>query len=467
MKQGWVLSAVSALALSLAGGLSSASAESLKDAIAMTYAQNPTLMRQRALQRANDETYVQARSNLGPTVSLGGSVGYTDTRAPVFDRSSTALSVTANQNLFASGGLSASVDAAKADVYAGQQNLHSVESDVLFSTISIYTAVRRDQEALAISEENRNVLKRQLDETQAMFDAGQLTRTDVAQSQARLAASEASLASVKSQLDSDRAAYRAIVGQSPVALEAEPELPNLPATFEEALKLSEAKNFDLLAALKSQDAAEARLHAARSVYGPTVSLSATGSQIAPTNRLGDLDANKSASASLRFSIPLFASGANQSSVRQASESLSAARQSVEIARRGVIQSLSQAWSQMLAARAATTSNEEQVRAAQIAAEGVKTEHQVGLRTNIEVLNAEQELRSAQLSLIEARRNQYLAASQVLSVSGGLTAQAFVPDIEVYDAGDNFKTVAKSGWTPIVPVVKAVDGAASKLINGGR
>lgn len=453
---------VSLLALMGAVLATHSMAESLKDAIALAYSQNPNISRERALQRANDEQLVKARSRMGPTVTVGGAVNYQDTPAPYYGRSSTGLNVNAEQVLFTSGGLTASVDATKASVLAGQQSLKSAENELVFNVVSIYTAVRRDQEALLIAQENYNVLKRQLDETKAMFDAGQLTRTDVAQSEARLAASEAYLASARAQLDTDRAAYRALVGQAPVSLEPEPALPALPNSYEAALAQAEANNPDLQAAMLAEDSANAQLRAAKSAYGPSVSLSASGANSAPTSRLGDLDANKSATASVRFSVPLYSSGANASGVRAAQENVFAARQTVEIARRGITQTLSQAWSQMLAAKAATEANEQQVRAAQIAAEGVRTEYQVGLRTNIEVLNAEQELRSAQLSLLDARRAHYLATARVLVVTGGLTAKTMVPDIEEYDPMANFKKAERAGWSPFEPVVRTLDGAAQKV-----
>lgn len=456
--------AVSVLALTMtAVGSFSAQAESLNDAIAMAYAQNPTLQRSRATQRATDETYVQTRSQLGPNLSASVSSTYNDLPNFTGDRSSTSAGITANQTLFASGGIASSLDASRANVMAGQQSLRSTESGVLLDVISVYTAVRRDQRALQISQDNYDILKQQLDQTQAQFDAGQLTRTDVAQSQARLSASAASLASTQAQLDSDRASYVAVVGQAPVALDPEPVLPGLPVDFNTALDAAEKNNPDLQSALFGADALKARVRAERSVFGPTVSLSATTGGNVPGFEVGDIADNDATSASLRLSIPLFSAGLNGSRVRQATENYNAQLSVVDSTRRQVVASVSQAWSQMLAARSAVSSNQEQVKAATVAAEGVKVEQQVGLRTNIEVLNAQQELKSAQLSLVEAERNQYVAASQLLSVMGGMTAKAFVPDIEVYDPQEHFNDVKSKGWTPLEPVVHALDG----LVAGGN
>ncbi len=249
----------------------SASAETLSDAIAMAYSQSPVLGKARAQQRATDEGYVQTRSQFGPSLSLSADQSYAD-RAQTLtgDRSLQAVSLSASQTLFASGGLSASLDASKATVQSGQEGLRSAESTLLLNVISVYTAVQRDQQSLQISQDNYDILKQQLDQTQAQFEAGQLTRTDVAQSQARLSASAAGLASAQAQLDSDRASYVAIVDQAPVALEATPDLPGMPSDFNGALDTAQKNNPDLAAAQFADDAALARIKEARSTFGPSV-----------------------------------------------------------------------------------------------------------------------------------------------------------------------------------------------------
>ncbi len=464
--------AISRIALAAGIGIAAmsfaavAEAESLADAIAMAYSQNPGLGRARAQQRATDEGYVQTRSNFGPALSLSASQSYSD-RGQNFagDRSFQTVGLSASQTIFASGGLSASLEASKASVRAGQEDLRSTESSLLLNVVSVYTAVRRDQDALRISQDNYDVLKGQLDQTQAQFEAGQLTRTDVAQSQARLSASAAGLASAQAQLDSDRASYIAIVGQAPTALDPVPDLPGVPVDFNTALSSAEKNNPDLAAAQYADDAAAARVKVERSAFGPTVGLSVNAGKSGTAGHLGS--ALEDTSATVRVSVPLFSSGLNGSRVRQAMENETASRLAVEQTRRSVTSTVSQAWSNMIAARSAVTSNLEQVKAAQIASEGVKTEQQVGLRTNIEVLNAEQELKSAQLDLINAQRGQYVAAAQLLSVTGGLTAQAFVPTLQTYDPQKNFNKVQAKGWTPIVPVVHAIDGAAEGLLGNGR
>ncbi len=456
---------LSVLALMAGGSWAGlASAETLTDAIAMAYASNPTIQRQRALQRAQDETYVQARSSLGPSLNAGADVGYNDLPDLSGNRSTTSLTLSASQPIFASGALVSTLDAAKADVLAGQEGLRSVEQSVLLNVISVYTAVRRDQEALRIRQENYEVLKRQLDEANARFSVGDNTRTDVAQSEARLAASQASLAQAKAQLDTSRASYIAIVGQAPTNLEPETALPNVPTDFDLALNAAEKYNPDLNSALFAEAAARARVKAARSNLGPTVGLSASYGAFAPTNDFNNLDNRDAASATLRLSIPLFSAGFNTSRIRQAAEGHTAQKMTVEESRRGVIQDTSSSWAQMQAAKSATAANQEQVRATRLAAEGVKMEFQVGLRTNIEVLNAEQEYRSAQLALINAQRDEYVASSQLLAVMGSLNARELVPQAEVYDPAKNFDRVKNKGMT-IEPVIRAIDGLGAGVTDG--
>ncbi|MGZ3306693.1 MAG: TolC family protein, partial [Asticcacaulis sp.] len=301
-RNAWAFLAASTLAIAVSGAVP-VHAESLRDAIALAYAQNPTLARQRAQQRATDESYVQARSGMGPAVGAGLSDNYSRSPQALGGTVSTVTgSVSLNQTLFTSGNLASQLTAANATVKAGQESLRSVEEGVLLDVISAYTAVRRDQEALEISQTNYNVLKQQLNQTQAQFDAGQLTRTDVAQSQARLSQSEASLAQAQARLDTDRATYVQVVGQAPTALEAEPDLPGLPADFNSALAAAESNNPDLGAAQYAAAAAHARVGEARSAFGPQVSLSASTDQVALANHLGS-SVNES-SAGLRLSIPL-------------------------------------------------------------------------------------------------------------------------------------------------------------------
>ncbi|WP_269716405.1 TolC family outer membrane protein [Caulobacter sp. NIBR2454] len=474
-----------ACSIGLVAGVGGAHAETLAEAIALAYQTNPTLQGQRANQRALDESYVQARTGYRPTVSgaLGasyshikpGSPGQIDTNGDGVpdvtvggstENNTGSASLTVSQPLYTGGRVSSEVAAAEADVNAGRQNLRSVEQSVVGSVIQSYVDVRRDQERLRISQENVAVLQRQLDESNARFEVGEITRTDVAQSQARLAAARANLASSQAQLAVSRAAYAAVVGQNPGDLAAEPSLAQvLPATVDQAFDSAEQQNPQILAADFTEQASRARVAAAKAAHRPTIGLAGT---LGYTGHADPFDADeydRQIRLSATANVPIFTGGLNSSRVRAAVERNNAARIAIETARRQVLQQVSASWNQLLGARANLVANEEQVRAARIAFEGVRQENQVGLRTTLDVLNAEQELRNAELALVTARRDEYVAASTVLSASGRLEARAIAADVPAYDPVVNFRKASTSvGWVPWEPVVAGVDKIGAPAIG---
>ncbi len=443
------------MGLVLSIGASAASAESLLDAVTLAYQTNPTLQQQRASQRAVDEEYVQARSSLRPQITASASAS----RSQGFGAtSSTASSVgiTATTPLLTGGRIVTAVDAAQADILQGRENLRTVESSVLASVIQAYVDVRRDIEALNINQENVKVLQRQLEETQARFDVGELTRTDVAQAQARLAAAQSSLSAAEAQLSVSRAAYAALVGQAPTDLTPEPLLPGVPATFDEAMDIAQKENPGLRASEYAQQATRARVAAARADYLPSVSVTASyGVQTSPTLGL-PLQDRDSLRATASVSVPLFTGGLTASRVRAALERDNAALSAIDGQRRTVLQSVSQAWARVISTKASLASNIEQVKAATIAAEGVRQEAQVGLRTTLDVLNAEQELRTAQLALIASRHDNYVATAQLLQAMGRLEAKDLVNAVPVYDAKKNFDRVKHKGGVIWEPLIEAMD-----------
>ncbi|MBI1683237.1 TolC family outer membrane protein [Caulobacter hibisci] len=457
---------------------SAANAETLTDAVALAYQTNPTLQQQRAALRATDEGVVQAKSAFRPTVS--GSADLTASRTDygtdaspsrpydTLKTSGSGASVSLSQPLYTGGKASANLTAAQANVLAGREDLRSVEQSLLANVITAYVDVRRTQESLRIAQENVNVLTRQLDESNARFEVGEITRTDVAQSQARLAAAKASLSSSQASLAVARANYAQIVGQNPTDLAPEPSLAALlPGTVEQAFDAAEANNPTVVAARYDEQAATAAVAAARAAYLPTVAAGASfGYDASEVNAAGKSgkqfgDYDRAIAGSITARVPIFAGGLNASTIRAARERENAARIAVEGAKRTVVQQVSSAWSNLLAARANLVSNEEQVRATKIAFEGVRQEQQVGLRTTLDVLNAQQELRAAELALVTARRDEYVASAGVLQAMGALDVGKLAPDVTRYDPKTSFDKVNHAiGWVPWEPVVQALDKVAS-------
>lgn len=458
---------------------SAASAETLADAIALAYQTNPTLQAQRAQQRALDESYVQARAGLRPNASVAADYNYQNSDSLVtVDPStgrlsgpevrSTDATLSISQPLYTGGRVGSGIRAAEADVLAGREQLRQVEAGVLQNVVNAYVSVRRDQQALAIAQENVNVLKRQLDESKARFEVGEITRTDVAQSEARLAAAQASLSSAQAQLAISRSTYAAVIGQTPGELAAEPDLGKvLPATVDQAFETAEKRNPAILSADYAEQASAARVAAAKAQTRPTVSLRGSLGYSANDvfGRSEWADYQKNITGSVSASVPLFTGGLTSSQIRAALEQNNAARINLEGAKRQTIQQVAQAWNQLLAARANLVSNQQQVKATEIAYEGTRQENQVGLRTTLDVLNAEQELRNAQLALVNARRDEYVAAASVLSAMGSLEARNLTSGVPIYDPAQSFNKAKHAlGAVPWEGAVQALDSVGAPSIK---
>ncbi|WAC58505.1 TolC family outer membrane protein [Brevundimonas sp. SL130] len=468
LKRSRVLASAAVVAL-VAGLGAPAWAETLQEAIALAYQTNPSLLAQRANQRALDETVVQARSGLRPTLSASAEVDYTRSDFPAAtpgassssDSDGATVGVSLSQTIWTAGRTSRAIDQARASVMAGRENLREVEQSVMLSVIQAYVNVSRDMEILRIRQENLAVLQRQLEETSARFEVGEITRTDVAQAEASLAQSEADLANAQAQLSITRAAYAAVVGQSPSDLESAPVLPTVPTDFDAAMEIALARNPGVLSAGYSLQAAEAAVAAARAEYLPSVRATASyGGTATDLGNLDELADRRSFTAGATLSVPLFTGGLNRSRVAQALEQANAAQIAVEGERRTVLQNVSSAYAQVLSTRATVAAGEEAVRAASVAAEGVRQEAQVGLRTTLDVLNQEVTLRSAQTSLATARAAEYVARASLLSAMGQLEGASLNADLTAYDAKANYDRVRNRGGLPWDGVIEALDRVAS-------
>ena len=476
----------STAAIAVMAAAAPAFADTLRDAIALAYRTNPTLQAQRATQRALDEQIPQARAGLRPEVSATVSASYQRTDGAdtagsdldgdgivdipgsdnVTETDSGAAALSVSQTLYSGGQISRGIDAAEANVRSGREQLRSVEQSVMQSVIQAYVDVLRDLEILRIREANLGVLRRQLEETNARFEVGEITRTDVAQAESRLAQSESALASAQAQLSISRAAYAAVVGQAPADLEAPPALPGVPTDFESALDIGLAENPEIRAAAYDLEAAEAEAAQARSAYLPSVSVSASyGGQDELSSF--NLSRNRSFEAGATLSVPLFTGGLNRSRVAQALEQANAAKIAVRGAERTVLQDVSNAYAQIIQTNAQLVAGEEAVRAARIAAEGVRQEQQVGLRTTLDVLNAELELRDAEVDLVQARRDQYVAQASLLVAMGRLGGANLDPGIEVYDAAANADRARKRGALPWDFAIEAIDRIGAPPVTPGR
>ncbi|SFS45276.1 TolC family outer membrane protein [Brevundimonas viscosa] len=467
LKRSRALASVAVIAM--IGGMGApAWAETLQEAIALAYRTNPSLLAQRANQRALDESIVQARAGLRPTldVTISGDYArdYSDT---AFDPDSdgASASIGLSQTLWSGGRIGHGITAAEADILAGRENLRGIEQSVLASVIQAYADVIRDMEILRIRQANLSVLQRQLEESSARFEVGEITRTDVAQSEARLAQSEAELANAQAQLSTSRAVYAAVVGQAPGDLAPMPALPGVPADFDSALDVALVDNPAIRAAAYNLAAAEANVAAARAEYMPSVRATASyGGSSNDFDRFGEIADNTRLTAGATLSIPLFTGGLNASRVAAALERANAAQINVEGERRTALQDVSSSYAQAISARASLQAGEEAVRAASVAAEGVRQEAQVGLRTTLDVLNQELELRNAEVTLASARRNEYVAQANLLAAMGRLEGPDLDPTLERYDPAANYQRVRNRGALPWDGVLETLDRVAAPPVT---
>ena len=464
-----------------AGGI--ARGETLGDAMALAYQSNPTLQAQRATQRALDETYVQAMANYRPQITVqsavtdeinnASAVGATSRLPGHTETNTNSLQIT--QPLYTGGRIAAAVSAAVAGVLAGRETLRAAEETTLQNVVQVYVDVRRDQESVEIAQENVELLQRQLDESHARFAVGDITRTDVALAQTRVSGARAQLASARATLATSRATYLSVVGETPGKLEPEPSLARLlPGDIDKALDMAEQNNPHVREADYSEQASAAKVAAAKAQTRPSVSLQATlgyyGGSTGTQSFFGPspavtpfTDYSRDLTASATASFPLFSGGYYSSQIRQAAENNNVDRINIETTRRQVLLTVSQAWNQLVGARASLAADQEQVQAANIAFEGTRQEARVGLRTTLDVLISEQDLADAQLALVGARHDEYFAAAALLAAMGSLEATDFVPDLTVYDPRTNFDHVRGANAMPWDGLMHYLDKLAAPRI----
>jgi len=441
---------LAAVLLTLTGA--SAGAETLQDALSLAYTTNPTLQAERARIRALDENFVQARAVALPSLTASAQATDSSTESAGVNPNTgiplgglrtsdtTAYSLTATQNLYRGGRTRAVMDQARSGIEAGRAQLWSLQQSILVETVAAYMDVRRDEAIVSIRANNVGVLERQLQASRDRFEVGEITRTDVSQAQARLAGARSLFAAAQATRVVNRAAYERIVGRAPGSLEEQPALPPLPDTLQVAFEIAAAANPDVEAARHAEDAAHAAVRDAKGAMRPSANLTATASHTETYS--GSPFESDGLSLVGRISVPLYAGGANSSVLRQARQNESRARLQLRDAERRVREAVASAWSGYQAAQSQIVSTSEQVRANEIAFEGVEAEAGVGLRTTLDVLNAEQELLNARLAFASAEREAYVAGYRVLQSVGAVGPETLGLEVDGYDPAVNFSSVRR-------------------------
>jgi outer membrane protein len=425
-------------------------ADSLTEALVKTYQSNPELLSERANLRATDEQVAQAIAQWRPTITINGDYSKIDSKSKTDPSVVTVQTktepwgadITATQTVFAGGRILAQRRQADAQVRAGRARLQSTEQTVFLDAISSYMNVVRDEATLNLNQQNVDLLKKQLEAAQARFQVGEITRTDVAQAEARLSAGQAQLTAAEAALKASRLFYEKTVGEAPVLAEKKPGVPPVPANEQEARDVANANNPTLIAAREFEKAAEYAVDFAVGRLLPTVSVQASygkNGQERGAETIGE-DTRLTASAT----VPLYQGGAEWSQIREAKELNNKARLDTETARRATDEGVSNAWESYRASKASSAANREQVRAAEIAFEGVQQELEVGSRTTLDVLNQQQELLNARVALVRSERDEVVAGYALLAAVGRLTAKELGLPVELYDPVENYD---ETTWRP--------------------
>lgn len=430
-----------------------ANAETLDEALTYTYVANPSLAAQRAYVKSVYEQINESKSGYKPTIAGQASYGYLYQRQrsrPGFSENESMpvnMGVNAVQPLFSGFGTVASVKAARHKFESEKAKLQDLEQSVLTQAVVAYTDVIRAIAVWKLNQNNEAVLKRQLDYTRDRFRVGELTKTDVAQAEARYAGAVASRIQAEGNVKVAYASYQETIGKMPDKI-FEPEVPaaKLPQTLEDALAVADKNNPSVISAEYQEKQAKSGVDVAKSAYYPSLNLQASylnsranahgsmsyinSSGVLASARTGRAREEDS-SVKLVLDVPFYTAGIVPSKVAQAKLAERQAALGVVSVRRAVEQATTQAWENYQSTLAGLSSLQEQVRATELALDGVRHEEQAGTRTILDVLNAEQELLNARVSLVSAKKNLIDASYLLISAMGLMTPDNLDLDIDRY------------------------------------
>ncbi|OYW32121.1 MAG: channel protein TolC [Rhizobiales bacterium 12-66-7] len=442
-----VLAAASALGAT--AWSASASAQTLEAALAAAYINNPTLNSQRAGTRAIDENVPQALSGYRPNISAGVSAGSEYARSKSAGLSTTgtlvprSANLTVTQTIF-NGFLTANTTRnAESQVKGQRELLRNTEQSVLLNGVTAFMDVIQGIALLELQQQNLAALNQELRATRDRFNVGEVTRTDVAQAEARVASAQYQVAQAIANLSSYRAVYHQVIGVEPGKLVPPTTAVErrLPAKLDGVIGAGLTRNPAILASQFAVDAANFRVRMAEGGLAPN--LNVQGQVLQSYDQSQSVDSAFGAAVTLNLSVPIYQGGAEYSAIRQAKEYLSQARIEVDVNRDAVRTQGVQYWGALEAAKAQIEAAQSQVAANTLALEGVREEWRVGQRTTTDVLNAQTDLTNSKSALVIAQRDRVVAAYSLVSVIGKLDAVSMGLKVPVYDPKVHYQQVRDS------------------------
>jgi outer membrane protein len=447
----------------LASATGPAGADTLKWALTQAYQNNPTLNSQRASVRATDETVPQALSGYRPRISLTATAGeqYIDTTTKTsgasgianYTKTSGNIGVqtyggTLTQPLLNGFGTSSRTRQAEQLVSSARETLRLSEQTILLNAATAYMNLIRDAAILDLQRRNVEVLQEQLRQTRDRFSVGEVTRTDVAQSESRLAAARAQMLTAESNYTTSRSTYRQVIGVEPGQLAPASPVDRLsPQSLPAGIAEARARHPAVTTAMFNVDAAVFQVKIAESSLYPTLNLVASAQQIYGSQSSLAIVQQFSGSVVGQLAVPVYQGGTEYATIRQAKETLSQRRTDLDSARDQAQQTFTQSWGQLEAAKAQIQATTTQVNAAEIALNGVREEARVGQRTTLDVLNAQQELVNARVALVTAQRDRVVASYLLLAAAGRLSPKVLDLVVPIYDPRVHYHQV-RDTWVGV-------------------
>ncbi len=459
------------IALALSAAATAAYAETLESALIQAYQNNPQINAQRANVRAIDEGVPQALSGYRPKISATGSAGVqwldtvTRTNPPTtrplkppavasatspatYSESSgqnapRSYGATATQTLFNGFQTGNRTRQAESQIFAARETLRVIEQAVLLDAATAYMNVLRDGAIYDLQRRNVEVLQEQLRQTRDRFNVGEVTRTDVAQSESRLAAGQSQMLTAQANVTTSRAAYRRVIGVEPGKLTPGTPVDRLsPPALDLAVAQGQVESPSVMAAQYGVDVATLQVKVSEGALYPTVTVTGSITQSYESS----LSTIQSLQGSVigQVSVPIYQGGGEYSTIRQNKETVGQRRLELALNRDQARANVVQSWGQLQAAKAQIEATQAQVKAAEIALNGVREEARVGQRTTLDVLNAQQELVNARVAMVTAQRDRVVASYTLLSAVGRLSIPVLGLSVPLYDPMIHYQQV-RDAW----------------------
>jgi outer membrane protein len=462
---------IAAAVQSVAGA---AYAETLEQALADAYLLNPVLNAERARLRAIDEEVALAKSGLRPSIGATADAAYLNQKTETAGFGPSAVELPGFGDIQFGGGSGTTrsetypysygfqlsqplfegfqnlnaIRQAKAEVQAQRESLRSVEQTVLLDATTAYVNVVRDQAVVRLRENDVKVLSEQLKATRDRFEVGEVTRTDVAQAEARRSEALATLSVSQANLKTSRAAYEQVIGHPPGKLQTPPSIRHLlPHALDEAMTIGDGENPIILAAVYNE---EASVYAVEQIMGellPEVRLDARYQRDFDLSET--LTGLEQTEITGRVNVPLYQGGGVAARIRQAKETNNQLKREVEDSRLRVHADVISNWGILQSSGATIKSAESAVSANKIALTGVREEEKVGQRTTLDVLDAQRELLNSQIGLVSALRDRVVAEYSLYAAIGRMDAQTLGLSVPYYDPLEHYDIV-KNKWFGLRP-----------------